>query len=59
MHHEQRAVVVGDALDGIETFGENRRLVGVAIAVGILDQPDFVAAGGIATEAGQVISRDK
>ena len=51
VHHEQRAVVVGEALDGIEALGEDRRLVGVAIAVGVLDEADLIAAHDLGAEA--------
>ena len=59
VHDEQGAVVVGEALDRVEAAREDRRLVGVAVAVGVLDEPDLVAADDLGPEAGDVVDRDE
>ena len=48
MHHVQDAVVVGESLDRVELVGKDRGLVGIAVAVGALNQPDLVATHDLA-----------
>ena len=57
MHHEHSAVVISEALDGIESLGVNGRFVGVAVVVGVLDEANFIAADDFGPQAGHVVCR--
>jgi hypothetical protein len=59
VHHVQGAVMVGEPLDRVEVAGENGGLVGVAVAVGVLDQADLVVARDRRAQSGEVIGRDE
>ncbi|MFO0964110.1 MAG: hypothetical protein U0793_00800 [Gemmataceae bacterium] len=59
VHDVDGAVVIANALDGVEAGGVDGGLVGVATAVGILDQADLIAADDLRPEAGHVIDGDE
>src|SRR5262245_26296911 len=59
MHDEQGAVMPGEALDGIEAVGKDRRLIGVAVATGIFGEADLASADNFSPQARHVVHRDK
>jgi hypothetical protein len=59
VHDEQGFVVIRKPLDRVESFGDDGHLVGVAVAVGVLNEADFAFDFAVRAEAGHVIDRDE
>ena len=59
VHHEHRAGVKGQSLDGIEAAGKESRFVGIAIAVAVGEESNFVMADDRDSQTGHIIVGDE
>ncbi len=58
VHGVDEALVIGEPLDRVETGREDRRAVGIAVAVRVLDEAHLVAPDDLRAQAGHVVVRE-
>src|SRR5437867_13240585 len=49
----------GESLNGIKSVGKDWRLIGIAVAIGVLNKADLTAADDFGPQASHVVHRDK